>query len=29
VHDRADDDPVKQRVVECHEELARLSRRVP
>ena len=29
VHDRPDDDPVKQRVVECHEELARLERRVP
>jgi hypothetical protein len=29
VHDRPDDDPVKRRVVECHEELARLSRRVP
>jgi hypothetical protein len=29
VHDRADGDPVKQRVVECHEELARLSRRMP
>ena len=29
VHDREDSDPVKQRVVECHEELARLSRRVP
>jgi hypothetical protein len=27
VHDRPDDDAVKQRVVECHEELARLSRR--
>ena len=25
VHDRPDDDPVKQRVVECHEALARLS----
>jgi hypothetical protein len=25
VHDRADSDPVKQRVVTCHEELARLS----
>jgi hypothetical protein len=25
VHDRAGDDPVKRRVVECHEELARLS----
>jgi hypothetical protein len=29
VHDRPDDDVVKARVVECHEELARLSRRVP
>jgi hypothetical protein len=29
VHDRPDEDPVKRRVVECHEELARLSRRVP
>lgn len=27
VHDRADDDPVKRRVTECHEELARLSAR--
>jgi hypothetical protein len=25
VHDRGDGDPVKQRVVECHEALARLS----
>jgi hypothetical protein len=25
VHDRADEDPVKQRVVECHEALARLT----
>lgn len=25
VHDRPDDDPVKQRVVEGHEELARLA----
>jgi hypothetical protein len=25
VHDRPDDDPVKLRVVECHEVLARLS----
>jgi hypothetical protein len=25
VHDRPDDDPVKQRVVECHEQLARLG----
>jgi len=24
VHDRPDDDPVKQRVVEIHEDLARL-----
>ena len=24
VHDRPDGDPVKQRVVECHEELARM-----
>jgi hypothetical protein len=24
VHDRDDSDPVKQRVVECHESLARL-----
>lgn len=24
VHDRPDTDPVKQRVVECHEQLARL-----
>jgi hypothetical protein len=29
VHDRPDEDVVKKRVVECHEELARLSRRVP
>jgi hypothetical protein len=29
VHDRPEEDPVKRRVVECHEELARLSRRVP
>ena len=29
VHDRPDDDVVKQRVTTCHEELARLSRRVP
>ena len=29
VHDRPDDDVVKRRVTECHEELARLSRRVP
>ena len=27
VHDRPDDDPVKRRVAECHEELARLSAR--
>jgi hypothetical protein len=27
VHDRADDDPVKKRVSECHEALARLSAR--
>lgn len=26
VHDRPDDDPVKKRVVECHEALARLTR---
>jgi hypothetical protein len=25
VHDRPDDDPVKQRVVECHEALARMT----
>jgi hypothetical protein len=25
VHDRPDDDPVKKRVVECHEALARLG----
>lgn len=25
VHDRPDDDPVKQQVTECHEALARLS----
>ena len=25
VHDRPDGDPVRQRVVECHEALARLS----
>jgi hypothetical protein len=29
VHDRADDDPVKQKVEECHEALARLSARRP
>ena len=27
VHDRPDDDPVKQRVVACHEALARMQRR--
>ena len=27
VHARPDEDPVKRRVVECHEELARLSAR--
>jgi hypothetical protein len=27
VHDRHDEDPVKQRVAECHEALARLSAR--
>ena len=26
VHDREDDDPVKQRVIECHEALARITR---
>ena len=26
VHDRPDNDPVKRRVVECHEALARLTR---
>ena len=26
VYDRPDDDPVKQRVVECHEALARMTR---
>jgi len=26
VHDRPDRDPVKRRVVECHEALARLTR---
>ena len=26
VHDRRDSDPVKQRVVECHEALARMTR---
>jgi len=25
VHDRPDDDPVKRRVVECHEALARMT----
>ena len=25
VHDRSDEDPVKRRVIECHEALARLS----
>jgi hypothetical protein len=25
VHDRPDGDPVKQRVVECHEALARMT----
>jgi len=29
VHDRADDDPVKQRVVECHERLAKLAAESP
>jgi hypothetical protein len=27
VHDRDDEDPVKRRVIECHEALARLSAR--
>ena len=27
VHDRPDDDPVKRRVSECHEALARLAAR--
>jgi hypothetical protein len=27
VHDRNDEDPVKLRVIECHEALARLSAR--
>jgi hypothetical protein len=27
VHDRSDEDPVKRKVVECHEALARLSAR--
>jgi hypothetical protein len=26
VHDRDDSDPVKRRVIECHEALARLTR---
>jgi hypothetical protein len=26
VHDRPDNDPVKRRVVECHEALARMTR---
>lgn len=26
VHDRGDSDPVKRRVVECHEALARMTR---
>ena len=26
VHDRSDEDPVKRRVVECHEALARMTR---
>jgi hypothetical protein len=26
VHDRPEDDPVRRRVVECHEALARMSR---
>jgi hypothetical protein len=29
VHDRPDDEPVKQRVVKGHEELARLSAESP
>jgi hypothetical protein len=29
VHDRPEDDPVKRRVMECHEALARLSARIP
>jgi hypothetical protein len=29
VHDRPDDDPVKARVADCHEELARLTARRP
>lgn len=27
VHDRVEDDPVRRRVVECHEALARLGAR--
>ena len=27
VHDRAEDDPVKRKVAECHESLARLAAR--
>lgn len=26
VHDRPESDPVKRRVIECHEELAQLGR---
>ena len=26
VHDREDSDPIKKRVVECHEALARMTR---
>ena len=29
VHDRPDGDPVKDRVAQCHEQLARLSARLP
>jgi hypothetical protein len=29
VHDRPDDDAVKQKVSECHEQLARISARRP
>jgi hypothetical protein len=29
VHDRPDDDPVRRRVSECHEALARLAARRP
>jgi hypothetical protein len=29
VHDRPDDDPVKRRVSDCHEALARLAARRP